>query len=91
VRVVIKQKLQILVSQRPGRGSAKFYVFSIETTLLSSLELPSERRRPENLDGQRDNSRANLDSVAEALDCWLARKVRLGRSHKVAQLTSRCC
>ncbi len=77
---VADHRLQVLVLERrePSRSMARFYVLAIEPTLFGDMALVREWGRIGSLGRRRLDLHASLTSAAEALDTWLARKVRRG-------------
>jgi predicted DNA-binding WGR domain protein len=72
--------LQLLVLERlePSRNIARFYVLAIEPTLFGDTALVREWGRIGSLGRRRLDLHASAMSAREALDVWLARKVRRG-------------
>jgi predicted DNA-binding WGR domain protein len=87
---VVDHRLQMLVLERrePSRNMARFYVLAIEPTLFGDMALVREWGRIGSLGRRRLDLHASVSSAGEALDVWLARKVRRGYQVRASRLRS---
>ena len=87
---VAGRKLQMLVLERRDASCnmARFYVLAIEPTLFGEMALAREWGRIGSSGRRRLDLHADKTSVGEALDHWLARKVRRGYRVRAAVFQS---
>ncbi len=73
-------KLQVLVLERrdEARNMARFYVLSIEPSLFGDLALVREWGRAGHRGRRRLELHRDMEPALEALEKWLARKMRRG-------------
>jgi predicted DNA-binding WGR domain protein len=73
-------RLQLLVLERRDaqRNMARFYVLAIEPTLFGDVALLREWGRIGSTGCRRLDLHSDPETAVEALDIWLARKVRRG-------------
>jgi predicted DNA-binding WGR domain protein len=83
-------RLQVLVLERcePSRNMARFYVLAIEPTLFGDMALVREWGRIGSSGRRRLDLHASVSSAREALNAWLARKVRRGYQIRALRSTS---
>jgi len=72
--------LQVLVLERRDafRNMARYYVLSVQPSLFGNASLVREWGRIGVRGGRRIELHVDEHAAAEALDCWLRRKVRRG-------------
>ena len=82
------QRVQLLVLERrdPARNMARFYVLSLEQTLFGDTALVREWGRLGILGRRRLDLFAKRALASEALETWLARKIR--RGYRLASTTA---
>lgn len=77
--VMIEAKLQIVLRRNdPTRNVSRYYVLAIEPSLYGDATLVRARGRIGSLGRQRLDLYATTDAAGEALEVWLARKMRPG-------------
>ena len=87
---VADHRLQMLVLERRDASCnmARFYVLAIEPTLFGEMALAREWGRIGSSGRRRLDLHADKISAAEALDHWLARKIRRGYRVRAAVFQS---
>lgn len=76
---MVEPKIQILLQRRDcARNVARFYVLAIEPSLYGNAVLVPAWGRIGSLGRQRLDLYASASEAGEALEAWLARKVRRG-------------
>ena len=87
---VADRRLQMLVLERRDASCnmARFYVLSIEPTLFGDMALVREWGRIGSSGRRRLDLHSDKMSAGEALDLWLARKIRRGYRVRAAVFQS---
>ncbi len=76
---MVEPKLQVVLQRRDcARNVARFYVLAIEPSLYGDAALMRAWGRIGSLGRQRLDLYASAAEAGEALEAWLARKVRRG-------------
>jgi len=84
---MVEPKLHILLQRRDcARNVARFYVLAIEPSLYDDAVLVRAWGRIGSLGRQRLDLYASAGEAGEALEAWLARKVRRGYAPVVSNV-----
>ncbi|MDF1600294.1 WGR domain-containing protein [Mesorhizobium sp. YIM 152430] len=85
---MVEPKLQVVLQRRDcARNVARFYVLAIEPSLYGDAALMRAWGRIGSLGRQRLDLYASAAEAGEALEAWLARKVRRGYTPVTAKVT----
>ena len=84
---MVEPKLQVVLQRRDcARNAARFYVLAIEPSLYGDAALVRTWGRIGSLGRQRLDLYASAAEAGEALEAWLARKVRRGYTPVTAEV-----
>lgn len=85
---MVEPKLQVVLERRDCvRNVARFYVLAIEPSLYGDAALMRAWGRIGSLGRQRLDLYASAIEASEALEAWLARKVRRGYTPVTSKVT----